>query len=1254
MLAASLFGGRASGASAQEKPPPSRPQDPAPPAVPGESPDPAQAAPEKKLTDEEKRLQKILALRFDRRPSTILKAIADQGRRPPAPSGGESPPSKPVDPVDVELEALSKAVTLGDWARVKAFLAALPEADGTKAYGHFLRALSAAPPAPQPPESADGDAREYQAAMMRAQTGQSAMPPEQNVFMPEDILGLADASPEAPPNKEALEGLGRLLQQALSRGNFIDAFLRRLEAGTGRLGGGDAGRRKAAALLLLTAGRAVEAGPFLPTREQAEAAADAQALNLLSRHHMAVHAKEKTREPLEGAWAAVQSVLTMKDAGEKDKEEALERALDLASQIRKELGADWLEESFTTRPERGIEILTTIGRIVSTNRQQRSSDVRLKKLELQHQAMEALLRVAPGLAAGWRKTLDLLALNWLGEAEYSRQMDTSQNRDPMMQLDRFGNIFFHDHLYNQMQAQSQNQLQPVPTGRLLDLRPSEAWRERIDESLRPKMVAILAQLHLKVNEAEKAFPCIEALAATHRREALDLANEFVDVWARNHDPNREQRRTNPYMFIYGYNPRAAGIPLTRSKQVRNLEDLAVWVKRLRALAVGDLDERRLSKAFTASHSAAEVYRLEDLEKVFGTVDSLKPETLAELLQAMRGNLAGVWRIPKTQEDNKTNRKDKEIEAEIFRGYAVAARVLERGVKAHPDHWALELARAAILFDENAFRYKLTRSAEFTARRGEAFSIFQRAVELYARKAPGLSEAEESSLAYETWFYASLGACDLAHVTHEQPPEGSQPGRIRDALLALPGNAAERHLARFANSLATRMTSVKPEVKHRYLRAGLQVVGEHKQAREARKLFDYYGDLVTEIKLTARVDGSASVGRDAPFGLFVDLRHTKEIERESGGFQKYLQNQLQNPYYFNYGRPQADYRDKFEEAARAALQEHFEVLSVTFHAEKIESRGDPESGWRVTPYAYLLLKARGPEVDEIPSLRFDLDFLDTSGYVVLPVESARFPIDASAGAARPVEKLEVVQTLDERKAGEGKLALEVKATARGVVPALGDILEAGFRDFEVAKTEDQGVSVARMDAEGDHVAAISERTWLLHLAARPGLREQPREFAFGGAKSEGAKMSYQRYVDADLVEVGRVVALGRGYGRARLSWVWWALLPAGVIGLGAAGIYLRRRRAPPKAEGAAYRLPGDLTAFSVIGLLRRIREDVRLKPESAGDLDREIGRIEKHFFNRGEGAPPDLKAIAEGWIVQMSEAAARGNGAPATEAKSPGP
>ena len=113
-----------------------------------------------------------------------------------------------------------------------------------------------------------------------------------------------------------------------------------------------------------------------------------------------------------------------------------------------------------------------------------------------------------------------------------------------------------------------------------------------------------------------------------------------------------------------------------------------------------------------------------------------------------------------------------------------------------------------------------------------------------------------------------------------------------------------------------------------------------------------------------------------------------------------------------------------------------ITGVTMTGPNGATRGDAENGWRVTPYCYFLLKAKGPQTDALPTFKLNLDFMDTSGYAVLPIESAKLALDAGKpGPARPVRKIEVQQILDERKAAEGILWLEIKATAHGLVPPL---------------------------------------------------------------------------------------------------------------------------------------------------------------------------------------------------------------------------
>ncbi|MGL5098118.1 MAG: hypothetical protein ACRDD1_21230, partial [Planctomycetia bacterium] len=504
-----------------------------------------------------------------------------------------------------------------------------------------------------------------------------------------------------------------------------------------------------------------------------------------------------------------------------------------------------------------------------------------------------------------------------------------------------------------------------------------------------------------------------------------------------------------------------------------------------------------------------------------------------------------------QERAKTKRKKADVEAQVARGYKTAEAVADAALKEAPDSWPLLVAKAALLHDQIVYRKETTKDGAFSKTRDECMALFQKAAASYAAVVKDLPAEEQSTEPFDLWFYASLGSCDLSRLDEKSTADLKQPAVIKQALGALPGELADQHMGRFANLLFTRMSGVKPAAKSLYLKTGFEIVGDRKEAREARKLHDYYKDLVQEIKLETRVDGDVRVGSKQPFGVFVDLKHSPEIERESGGFGRYLQNQSSGMMFaYNYGRPIADYRDRFQEGATQALTEDFEVVSITFQSDKVTSRATVEPGWRTTPYAYLLLKPRGPQIDRLPSLRLDLDFLDTSGFVILPIESPALPIDAGATSPppRPIEQLEVVQTLDERQADNGKLLLEVKATARGLVGDLSELVDLKPAGFEIAKVEDGGLSVARFDEDAVKNQIISERLFTIALEAPAGA-PIPKSFAFGSATAEETKMVYQRYRDADLVAVGETVDLEESYEKRSYALLgWMAAGGAALVGL----------------------------------------------------------------------------------------------------------
>lgn len=1164
-------------------------------------------------------------------PAMVAPAAATE----PAPAPAASAPSEAaaaqpaIDPAVLEYEfrMLQRNVTLGRWDKVKAYFKEIPLEDAKAGYAQLLQSLMIGPQDPNNQQRRDG------------------VPIEQNLFELSDLLAIASASP-VPLDRPTTQQLAYLSQLMFQSGLLPETLIERLQAEAARPKEEQVLTTRQCAWLLASSGQARHLEKFLPAYETLLKDKDAEGLILFSQCQSALFETDGKPETLERAFSSAQPVLELKEAKPEQQDEAMRMVLALIPRVRKDLGHEWLRTTFAGDPQFGMKVLAGLGAATATGLPTLPFDShqRLQNLRIQKSVVESLLEKQPQRVAEWQETIRLLAQSWLKEGELSHTMDQSTSYGPRMQRDMYGNFFYlngDDDGRNMMMYQQHQGARPIASADVIDVAPNDAWLATVDDDLRPKFLALQAQLLLKVQEEERAFPLIEQLAKSYPDLGRDLTNEFLRVWTRNHDPNAnsQSRYTNPYMYMYGFEQRASGIPLTRSKQERNLKELAAWIPRIRALPVTKIDESLFASAFTTCHSSAEVYRLDSIEAVFGPVGSIEPNTLAQLVQQMRENLQSAWRLPAQQEQAKTQRKQKDIEAEVVRGYGVARSVIDGGVAKNPDNWRLALVQACLSLDELSYHNEIQPSSEFSDRRRAAIDQFRHAADLYARQVATLSEAEQSAEVFEHWYYAGLGASDLNQIDHRSTPDPRQPALIREAILALPGESAEKHMGKFANSLFTRMSGLKPAVKYTYLKAGFEIVGDAKQAVEARKVYDYYKDLVSEIKLVTRIDGTARVGHDDAFGVFVDLVHTPEIERESGGFGKYLQNQNSMSYAYNYGRPLENYRDKFEESVRAALVEQFDVQSVTFQEKDVHARSTSEPGWRVTPYAYVLLKPRGPQVDKLPSFKMDLDFLDTSGYAVLPIVSSPLPMDAAVDRPdpRPYAKLNLTQTLDERQAAEGKLILEIKAAAQGLVPELEELVDVRTSDFEVTSTDDEGVAVAKFDSESTEPAVISERTWMITYQGRKDLAALPTTFAFPAPKVATQESNLFRYEDADLKSVEPVVALVQKYGDTRSRWPWF-VAGGGLVAL--SGLLLARaiRRRRAAAPAAVETMPEKLTPFTVLALLKKIEDNNGFDFQTKEELDTAIRSLERHYFAEANGENHvDLKAVAERWLAGSGRA-----------------
>ena len=327
-----------------------------------------------------------------------IQALINEEEEPAAPvAGAVAAPAAPspatsneaaleAKKLKREMEILQRDVTLGRWDKLAAFLGTLPEKDQVGAYEHLLKTLPRHPNKPR-----------------------SNLPPnlqERNRFTFEEAFILAGIAPKGFGKKQS-KLLAPIVKRAIEYGSVTEEFIRLLGVEISKPEAEVRVDRREAAMLLASLSMETELGAFLPTATVAEKQGDREALNLLARYSLAMYAKEKRHAWLEKAWEVTQAALAKGEIGKVEKEEALRRAVELAPKVDEELGPAWLADSFTDRPERGMEIIATIGRQVATGFQAKGGDTdyRSAGLKLQKTAVEALLRVAPELAEKWRPRL---------------------------------------------------------------------------------------------------------------------------------------------------------------------------------------------------------------------------------------------------------------------------------------------------------------------------------------------------------------------------------------------------------------------------------------------------------------------------------------------------------------------------------------------------------------------------------------------------------------------------------------------------------------------------------------------------------------------------------------------------------------------------------------------------------------------------------------------------------------------------------
>lgn len=1093
-------------------------------------------------------------------------------------------------------------VVAGDWAAVASFIKDEGKEDAEFIYQHMLNSL----------QQMD------------------------HALLPGEIIALSEAAPGEITDKH-ITALGSLLRAILLRGSEAGPLAVVINRGTMHFGGEDPVKRKRAASLLVAAGLPVEAQAYLPPLSEARAAKDAELLNLYAAYYQAL-AKSKQGQDKQAAvaegWQLCREVMAIEKATSEQRAKVMDAALAFLPDVTPEDGDEFLASLFRDQPDAAWAVLDrACKKATNLRNRQAQPDQRLAALlAIKRLGKSVLDGAGESNLATWRPGLDMLTLTILAEAE-----DTRMRR-----------------------GQEQNRIMFIQPEQLAQVLPDPRWLAAIDPGLAAKLETLVAATDGGAGETQSILEMIRPIVDSDPKRATKLGEALLAAWPNYVKPrpaNMNYGGYNPYggrmaRTSYAYNPYGGmsygqsfegSTPLTRAKQQRNLARLALVLKQLNDLGVKDLSANSRVEAFAASHSDAEVYTPEGIERIFGPINGLPADVSLKLSQNMRQRLASIWRRPQVQQENQTKRSDKQLAAEVIRGYHLARELAEAAVNSKPDDWQAVTTLADLDFDTAEFLYgQKADLATYAGVRDLAFAGYRQAAALYA-KALESGTIQPSARVFMQWFSSALGASDLGYLTRQDAPDLSQVDAVAAALNGMPMAQARKHVGLFAQDVTRSMNELNPELKPRFLREAVRIIGDHPDGQKARNQLAYYDDLVNEIQLNLGVDGSTQVGRKEPFGALLSIWCTRAAARETGGFGKYLSNDQYHPMTGQ----QVDYKDDFEKQIREKLAESFEVISVTFNKPNIQPMGLPREGWEQHPLAYLLLKPEHPSVDRVPPLKLDMDFSDGSGggLVILPITSPVVLIDANARDVPPrtVSELTIEQTLDDRKAAtDGTVRLEIHAKAKGLVPDLEALMDVGaVSGFEVSTRDDHGLNIIELDTETESVVPVTERSWTLDFKPAAAAVAM-KSFTFPTAKSDVAKVSLKQYADADLVDAKATTAIAAVRGRGG----WWPIwLTAVVVVLMALpGWWLAMRRRSKKVTAKPrFVMPARVTPVDAISLLRKIHaaNGEALKPAEQAELLTTIGDLERRYFAPlgGEAASngPSLEMVLQTWVRRAGAA-----------------
>ena len=1094
----------------------------------------------------------------------------------------------------------------GDWGRIRGQLAGMPPELARRIYDKMLTDLT-----------------EKQKPNVRL----------------DDVLGLADAVP-GEFTWDQVHRLGQLLGLAVPV-NESYWLSDRLKKGTDKLGGTDPAKRLLAGRVALAGGFKDLARAYLPPLDQIEKIADEGLRNELTAFLASQRESEAAqRGQVQKIWDENLRLLTLAKVNDWERTKAGAALAKIITQIPPATLAPVFAELVKSNPDGAVRLIAGLGTKLQ-NDARGEVPVRTENLKAQASLANLLADNADLSALPWSQLSQMMAEFWITEAENT---------------------------FTQKTAPSNDRPKFVAPEELLAAAPAGKWAAALPQGVRERLDVTLSKIILVSANFDQAADRILEIGKRNPEAGVALAEDFLTVWARSHNPQLPEALRRKYELAED-----ARIPVTPIMMEKNIESLSRMMALFRQAGIAPRDYEKVVAAFDLAYSNAEAYRTGHIEKVFGPLDKMDESLFFLILSRMNANLSERWRKMDVQRAGLT-RRDEALTLEMVRaGYAGALKMIDGWLAGHPDgSRALTLA-GTLLTDWGDFEYfqelvtgdARKRMIGYKEKNLQAQDYFQRGADAYAKEVPKLTPADYSTEAYLGWFHGLLGIGSGGQLNLSKAMNRAALAKIREHLLALPGKAAKAHMSLFAKTVNARLADEKEplheDLKYRYLASALVITKDDPFTLGAEKKVAYFDELLSEIRLQTRVDGPNTVGRDQDFGIIVSVIHTEPMGRVAQ-FGQYLSNdpnaapgkpKKKSPLAKKMREAQGP-RDELELSLTETLSPFFDIKSITFSPPEVKPRPTAQPGWEETVLAYILVRVKDASVDKIPPVEMELKFVDLSGPVTIPAESAETVIKVGTDniPPRPARQIEITQTLDTRQfAINGALPLEIKATATGLVPDLDQLLDLDALKKAVGVKHinpHDGLQVKEINTWGDQVAPRSERLWTIALDGDPiRAADGATEIQFPPARSKDAAVVYQTYDDMNLatlpqpsVTIGRTGSGGGMAAKAKSHLGAW-LGTAAALALLCGGVFFAfvKRRAGaddrPVTARDVFKMPREVDGFAVVALLRRLRTSplVQLGEPQQQELQQDIQRVQQSCFDANAGAmsETDLRTVAEKWL-----------------------